>query len=134
MSSGLSAGLLKLLDERIDGFEKLELIVLLCRAPAKSLSLRDLTSSLALDRSDVRRFATELNGVGLVKLTPTGDVRLELRNPDDNPLLDELARTYDTDKMVLVMTIAEASMNRLRNLAGRAFADAFVLRKPPRGG
>ncbi len=123
--------MLKLLDERIDCFEKLELVVLLYRAPSRGLSLQDLAVSLALDRSDVRRLGNELNGV--VKVLRTGELRLEPNNPDDGQLLDELTRTYDTDKIALVKAIAEASMNRLRNLAGRAFADAFVLRKPSGG-
>jgi hypothetical protein len=44
-----------------------------------------------------------------------------------------LERVSSFEKLVLVKAIAGRAMDRLRNLAGRAFGEAFVIRKKPGG-
>jgi DNA-binding IclR family transcriptional regulator len=133
VASELSAALRALLAERVDSFEKLELVMVLYRAPGQRASVRDLATALDLDRDEVRAIAFELTAGGLVRTNPTTEIRLEPTTPDDRAVLDELATAYDRDKIEVVKQIAESAMNRLRNLAGRAFADAFVIGKKPGG-
>jgi hypothetical protein len=61
------------------------------------------------------------------------DVTLAPRGPAEQRVLDELVAAYQDDRMTLVKVIAESALDRLRNLAGRAFADAFIIGKKPGG-
>jgi len=131
MSDGLSPGLLALIDDRVNSFDKLELVITLHRAPEMRASVRDLAAALNLDRDEIRVAAGELAAVRLVAIDAAGDVRLVLRTPADEAAIRELVSVYQTDKVALVQRIANSAMNRLRNLAGRAFAEAFVIRKKP---
>jgi hypothetical protein len=129
----LSPSLLALLDQRVNSFEKLELVMALHREPTRRSTVRQLSDALDLDRDEVRGLAAELMDACLVVFTPPNDLLLEPTTPADRALLEVLARTYDTDKIALAKAIAESSMNRLRGLAGRAFAEAFVIRRKPGG-
>jgi hypothetical protein len=81
----------------------------------------------------VRAIVAALSAGGLVARAADGAISLAPRTAEDRAALDELARVYDEDKIALVKAIAETAMDRLRNLAGRAFAEAFVIRKKPGG-
>lgn len=133
MGSELSTELRSLLAERVDSFDKLELVIVLHRAPEQRASVRDLAAALDLDRDEVRKIAAELTSAGLTHTNPSTEVRLQPATPEDRAVLDQLAAAYDRDKVEVVKQIAETAMNRLRNLAGRAFADAFVIGKKPGG-
>jgi hypothetical protein len=87
---------------------------------------------LDLGSDEVREIVAALTAAGLVSRVD-GTVSLAPRSAEHRAALDELAQVYDDDKITLVKAIAETAMERLRNLAGRAFAEAFVIRKKPGG-
>jgi DNA-binding IclR family transcriptional regulator len=122
----------KLLDTHIESFEKLELLMFLRRAPGASGTVGEVASAIGLGNDEVRTIAAQLMAAGLVTRSD-GSITLAPRSPEDRAALEELGRVYDDDKIVLVKVIAETAMDRLRNLAGRAFAEAFVIRKKPGG-
>jgi len=128
----LSPSLRALLDERVNSFEKLELVMALRRAPGQQSTVRDLASVLESERDEVRGLLDHLVRDGLVEVLADGNFELAPKGADA-VAIDELAAQYTADKIVIVMTIAESAMDRLRNLAGRAFAEAFVIRKKPGG-
>lgn len=132
MSASLSPALRKLLDTHIESFEKLELLMLLRRAPGSSSTVAEAARTLGLGSDEVRTIAAQLATAGLVTRSD-GVLALAPQGPEDGAALDELEHVYDDDKIVLVKAIAETAMDRLRNLAGRAFAEAFVIRKKPGG-
>lgn len=132
MSDGLSPALLALLDERVNSFDKLELVIALHRAPEMRASVRDLAAVLDLDRDEIRIAAGELAAARVVAINAAEEVRLVMSTADEL-VIRELVAVYQTEKVALVQTIASSAMHRLRNLAGRAFADAFVIRKKPGG-
>lgn len=132
MSDALSPALLALVDERVNSFDKLELVIALYRAPEMRASVRDLAAAVNLDRDEVRIAAGELAAARLVAIDAAAEVRLVMATADE-PVIRELVSVYQTDKVALVQRIANSAMNRLRNLAGRAFAEAFVIRKKPGG-
>jgi DNA-binding IclR family transcriptional regulator len=133
VSAPLSNTLRRFLDARVDSFEKLELLMLLRRAPGGSSTVRELAHALDLGGDEVRTLIAALSTGGLVGRAPDGAVSLSPRTDEDRAAMDELAQIYDDDKITLVKAIAESAMERLRNLAGRAFAEAFVIRKKPGG-
>jgi DNA-binding transcriptional ArsR family regulator len=129
----LSQTLRKLLDTHVESFEKLELLMLLRRAPG-SQTAGELALALSLGADEIRETAAALSAAGLVTRAPDGRISLAPQTAEQRAALDELARVYEEDRIVLVKAIAETAMERLRSLAGRAFADAFVIRKKPPGG
>ena len=125
----LSPALRKLLDAHVESFEKLELLMFLLRSPAQRSTVGELSRALNLGGDEVRAIALALSAGGLVASAADGRIALAPQRPEDEAALDELERVYDEDKMALVTAIAETAMERLRNLAGRALADAFATRK-----
>lgn len=97
------------------------------RAPQSALSFSALRSATGLDRDDLRRALRELAGSGFVA-EPGAEI-VTLASALEEAVIDALVDLYDREKMLLVIAITEISLDRLRNLAGRAFADAFVIRK-----
>ncbi len=128
----LSNALRKLLDAHVDSFEKLELLMHLRRAPGESSTIGEISRALDLGADEVRDIVAALSAAGMVVRKDSG-VSLAPRTAEDRAAMDELAHVYDDDKITLVKAIAETAMERLRNLAGRAFAEAFVIRKKPGG-
>jgi DNA-binding MarR family transcriptional regulator len=131
-SSILSPALRKLLDTQVESFEKLELLMLLRRSPSGRRA-GELAIALNIGSDEVRAIVAALSAAGLVARAADGAISLAPQRPEGQAVLDELARVYEEDKIVLVKVIAETAMDRLRNLAGRAFADAFVIRKNKKG-
>jgi hypothetical protein len=134
VSSILSPALRKLLDTQVESFEKLELLMLLRRAPSGSVATGEIALALNLGSDEVRAIVAALSAGGLIARAADGALSLAPQKPEDQVVVDELARVYEEDKIALVTAIAEIAMDRLRNLAGRAFADAFVIRKNKKGG
>ena len=133
MAVSLSRPLLELLDAKIDSFEKLELVVALYRRDSKRATVGDLARDFDWSRHDVREIVAALRHAHLLA-GEDEEVVLAPADANDNPVIDELVVVYDTDKIALVKAIADVALARLRNLAGRAFADAFVIGKKSGGG
>jgi Mn-dependent DtxR family transcriptional regulator len=131
VSSDVPANVRDLL-QRVDTFEKLELIVLLCKARA-AVSVTELALRLKLGREVIRQAVSELRSVALVDLTSTDSVQLLPPTERDRDAVDELVKVYEEDRLAVVKVLGEIAMQRIRNMASQAFADAFVLRKKPRG-
>jgi DNA-binding IclR family transcriptional regulator len=132
LSSPLSLALRKLLDAHVESFEKLEVLMLLRRTPAGTTAA-EISRALGLGGDEVGEITAALSAAELVARAPDGRISLSPQRAEDRAALDELARVYAEDRLTLVKVIAETAMDRLRNLAGRAFADAFVIRKKPGG-
>jgi hypothetical protein len=43
--------------------------------------------------------------------------------------IDELARLYEEDRLLVVTSMVAISMDRIRGMAARTFADSFQFRK-----
>lgn len=135
MTDNLPDGLRDLLVNRIDSFEKLELVVTLHAAPRSTMSVDDLCRVLKRSRDGVRQTAMELRAVSLVELTSRGELRLLPPTTRDNDAIAALVQLYRDDRVAIVRALGDLAMDRIRNLASRAFADAFVLKKkPPKDG
>jgi len=131
----LPDGVRELLASRIDSFEKLEVVVALHAAPRTTMTMDELCRALKLPRDSIRQAAMELRAVALVDLTSRGEVQLLPPTARDQQAVGELIRLYTEDRIVLVKTLGEIAVERIRGMASRAFADAFVLRKkPPKDG
>lgn len=132
-STSLTPALRKLLETHVESFEKLELLMLLGRTPGGHQTAGELALALNLGTDEIREIVAALAAAGLIARAPDGQISLAPRTAEQRAVLGELARVYEDDRIMLVKAIAETAMERLRSLAGRAFADAFVIRKKPGG-
>ncbi|MDX2091540.1 MAG: hypothetical protein SFX73_27015 [Kofleriaceae bacterium] len=123
----MSPAVRRLLEGPIDSFEKLELLVMLERAPATSQAPGRLAAQLRLDVPVLEQILLGLERDGFVDRQPDGSVRLAS--------LDRVApllRAYDDDNLSVLIQISTIAIGRIRGLAARTFADAFVLREKRR--
>ena len=118
-----------LLENGVNTFEKLELIILLHGAPRTVMSLAELTRRLGLESEVVRLAAAELRDAALVELSSTGELQLLPPTSRDYEAVNELVRLYEDDRLTIVKAIGEIAMGRIRTLASQAFGEAFVVRK-----
>lgn len=125
----VSASLRELLATRVDTFEKLDMVVALAGSPHHSLDIDTLAERLGCSRPIVRQTVGELRKAMLVDLTSRGAAQLMSLNEIDRRTLDELVAVYRADRAVIVHILGELAMRRIRGMAARAFADAFVLGK-----
>jgi DNA-binding transcriptional regulator YhcF (GntR family) len=117
----------RLLGTMLNSFEKLEITIALHRAATRMLSVHELTAKLGLSSHVVERGIDELVRAGMVELA--SDVARLTLDPQDIPAMDEIAALYDEDRLLVVRKLTEISMEKMRGMAARAFADAFQLRK-----
>ncbi len=134
MRTNLPSSVIELLTNRIDSFEKLELVVALHDAPRTTLSMDALAEVLKLRRSGVRQAAEALHAAALVDLLSSGEVQLLPPTNGDREAVAELVRLYHDDRITVITALGEIAVERIRTMASRVFADAFVIRKKPRGG
>jgi hypothetical protein len=111
----------------LNSFEKLEIAVALFRSATHTLSLSELETKLSLSSQLVERGLDELARAGVVRLD-NGFACLTL-NPQEVPAMEEIAALYAEDPLLVVRTLTEIAMDKIRGMTARAFADAFRLRK-----
>jgi predicted transcriptional regulator len=119
-----SAAVRQVLEEYIDSFEKLEIALALHRAPARTLSIPELAAEVQLAEGLVERTVEELRGAGLVEVAG-GLVRLaaEWGGGAGEAAVTELAELYDEDRVLVVRTLSELAVEKIRGMAARTFAE-----------
>lgn len=117
----------RLLEGLLDSYEKLEIAIALHRADARSLSVAELGSKLQLPSNIVERGIDELSSAGVVRLA--NGVATSTMDPRDIPAMDEIVALHEDDRLLLVRTLTEIAMDKIRGMTARAFADAFKLRR-----
>jgi hypothetical protein len=121
----------RLLEAPLDTFEKLEICMVLWTATARTQSPRELSARIQLPVELVERALDDLVAARFVELAG-GLARLTVpaHLVDD---VQALVEVYATDRILIVRTLSELAMDRVRSMAARAFADAFLIRKKPEG-
>lgn len=115
----------------LDSFEKLEIAVALHGEATHTLSISELETKLPqLSSQFVERELDELAHAGAVQLD-NGIARLAL-DTQDIPAMEEIALLYEEDRLLLIRTLSEISMEKMRRMA-RVFADALPLRRTKSG-
>jgi hypothetical protein len=124
----LTSELLRLLDEVLDTFEKVEIAwhLTCARAPLRTSELQE---QALLDPRAMRTAIDDLVGARVVELgkKPASTVRLGARARRSD--FESLMSLYAVDRPLVVAALTAIAMARIRSMAVRAFSDAFVLRK-----
>jgi hypothetical protein len=117
----------KLLIEKIDSFEKLEVLALLCAERTLAFTQRTASARLRLSESLVQTALLDLCAAGI--LDKQGE---EYRyQPLTNGLskqVEGLCTAYNEDRIAVLNVLTKGALERIRGSAANAFADAFRLR------
>lgn len=108
-----------LLETDLDSFEKLEVLM---RVRGTGLATDDAT----LDNEAMRSSLSELLHAGLIEKRGTAYV---LGPRGHEPTVEEIMTLYGADRMSIIAELSSLAMERIRTMASKAFANAFVLRK-----
>lgn len=134
--SKISKPVLDFLCERIDALEQLEVLMLLHADPAEAWNASAVAEALRISDHEARAALEHLREQ---KLLVAGGVRE--RSFRFAPRTEELARhavaTVDAyrDSRIDVLTfVSHCAMDRIRSAQVRTFAQAFLLRGPPKRG
>jgi hypothetical protein len=115
---------LGLLESSLGSFEKLELI----RAGA-AVPLADLRAALQLDADSMREVIEDLVSAQLIEVSGAPEFRVQLGPRAQQDDFRSLMALYAEDRVAVMATLASSAMRRIRSMAARTFADAFVLKR-----
>jgi hypothetical protein len=110
-----------MLETELDSFEKLEVMS----------RVRGTTAGLAIDDAALDNEAMRETIAGLLQtrlIERRGRIYVVGPRATDAAVV-ELLSAYDADRMAIVGELSSLAMERIRSMASRAFANAFVLRK-----
>ena len=122
--SNPSPALRRLLETKLDTYEKLELVVVLSRRATMEAPIADLARELQVGHDVLKRLADEIARTGLVEITGE-QVRLVA---EDGELL-AITEGAALEPRKVISLLSSIALDRIRGMAARSFADAFTLRK-----
>jgi hypothetical protein len=117
-----------LMTEVLDSFEKLEVVVRLARREPAALAALAAEAGLAEDRAAEALAGLIADGV----VAGSGD-QYRIADGRWSEHVRELVELYRVDRMEVVALMSTAALERMRNRAARAFADAFVIGSRKKG-
>lgn len=123
-----SLGLRRLLEGKLDTFEKLELVIVLRECPDQTCTLGELARQLQVGPDVLRRVVAEVVRTGLVAHAENDQLRLAAGEAD-LALIAEGAERYRKDRHEVIALLSSVALDRIRSMAARSFADAFTIRK-----
>ncbi len=120
----------KLLETDVNSIEKLDLIRYL-RSAGGPVPRAEISRVLDLDRETADTLIDELAGADLVEVA---GARSPVRSgaAAAGEACEDLLRIYDEDRLLVVSTLSSLAMERIRNMAARAFGEALVSKKKPK--
>jgi len=132
MSEPIPDDLGHLLRDRVGSLEGLETVLLLRRDPGRSWPVDELAERLSIPVGLLDSVLGELAQQGLL-------VKSEQRwryGPASDELaaaVDRLALLYDERRLEVMRLLSAHALERIRDSAARAFADAFVIKRKKDG-
>ena len=92
------------------------------------MSRSELEAACRLSSDAVDDALPSLERSQLVERDPV-DHQIRVGAASADPSFTALMQAYDEDRAAVLAVLSSAVMQRLRNMAAQAFADAFVIRK-----
>ncbi len=126
MGDARAALVLDLAVQVLDSFEKLEVVIAIDRAGAPQTE-GQLERAAGIEHDDVVEAVAGLVASRAIAASPAG-YTLDLAGPWGRHLR-ALVELYRVDRLEVVTAMSRAALERMRERAARAFADAFVIRK-----
>jgi DNA-binding IclR family transcriptional regulator len=119
----------KLLRDGVASLEGLEVLLLLRKERARAWPLDEIAQRLSIPSSSIEPALVDPVHYGLLTHTRAGGLeswQFAPRTPELDALVDRLATLYDDRRLEVMRLLSAHAMERIRNSAARAFADAFV--------
>jgi hypothetical protein len=116
-----------LMQAHLDSFEKLEVVRAL-RASARPMSRTELESECRFTPDTVLETLGGLRQMNAIDIDAERNF-VRLGEIARDPAFEALMRFYDDDRSAVLAMLSKIAMERIRSMAARAFADAFILRK-----
>jgi hypothetical protein len=132
-NSPLSDAVQALVCEHVNSFEKLEILLLMRQDPLMQWTFETVSTRLNLPSSVATTALEELAATDLLEAGGSGNDRVFRYVPRSQQMshaVDELATTYQVDRLALMRLLATSSVQRMRSSLVKAFADAFRVRGP----
>ncbi|MBA3394378.1 MAG: hypothetical protein H0T89_17160 [Deltaproteobacteria bacterium] len=126
MPINLSPELQTLLDDKLDTFEKLELVLTL-HSTGAPMTLADMALHLQVGREALRRVVDEVAASQVIEAN--GDDTFRLRSGYWDGVMDEAASILANEPTMLMRVFTRIALARIRGMAARTFAEAFRIRK-----
>jgi hypothetical protein len=124
----MSEAVRALLADYVDGFQELELLVVLAERGGTA-PLAELAGQARSTPEELATALQRLRAAGLVAADgPGGAPRIAV----DDPRLPELVALYRRDPVIVLRMLNSLAIERVRLGATRAFADAFLIRRKNR--
>jgi hypothetical protein len=124
-SRQLPVELRSLLATVIDSFEKLELAWHLAKRD-RPVPETELQQRVQLDGT---AFREAIDDLALAQVIVRNDDSIGLGPRAETPEFESLMQLYAEDRLAVISALMSISIDRIRSMAARSFADAFVLRK-----
>jgi hypothetical protein len=120
----------RLLLDKVDSFEKLEVLMLLSAKP-REWTVRAATEELRLPEPLVETAMLDLCAVSLLEKEGQA-FRYQPATPELAREAEALTRMYVEDRIRVLNVLSSAAFDRIRSSAATAFANAFKLRGKPK--
>lgn len=124
MAEPLPDDIVRLLRERVASLEGLEVLLLLRRERSHAMRFDEIAALLSIPASSIEPAIADLTDHGLI-VCESATCRYEPGSAE--PLIDRMAAIYDDRRLEVMRLLSAHAMERIRNSAARAFADAFVI-------
>ncbi|MEO8553935.1 MAG: hypothetical protein ABI678_28370 [Kofleriaceae bacterium] len=131
MSSGLPRNVSATLEHHLDSLEKLEIARMLKRGGV--VTREALSTELRLDERRVDTALEELARGGWVAESDAVVGVALSQQARDSAGIQATLEAYEDDRIAVINELSALAMGRIRSMAAKTFADAFLLKKKRRG-
>lgn len=130
-ASNIAPTVRALVEERVHSIEQLEVLLLLHRRRDQPSSAEAVARELGIALELVSSALRHLADSGLTgQAEGTSEWLLRPESAAVAAQVDQLAETYKTARVELIVQISTSAMQRVRNAGLRAFAQAFLVKGP----
>ncbi|MBC8072559.1 MAG: hypothetical protein IAG13_29830 [Deltaproteobacteria bacterium] len=136
MHEPLPSEILDLLQAQVGSLEALEVLLLLHRDPERAWDRFEIANRLGLPDDIVEASAAGMRAHGFLVLHGTGAGATWQYAEQPAPrgaTVEKLASLYADRRLEIMRILSAQAMERLRESAARAFADAFIIRRKKDG-
>jgi DNA-binding MarR family transcriptional regulator len=135
MEEATSDDIAALLRDLVASFEQLEALLALHSVPAQWLDVVDLATRVGAPTDALDDALHQLHMRGLVQRQQTEQAQRWQYAPSSEAAarVDRLADLYQRQRLEIMRVLSAQAVDRIRNAASRAFADAFVIGRRKNG-
>jgi hypothetical protein len=130
MSDSIPEDIRRVLRDAVASLEGLEVLLLLRKDRTRAWPLDEIAMRLSIPESSIEPALVEPVRYGLLAhvRSPAGETwQFAPQTTELDTLVDRLASIYDDRRLEVMRLLSAHAMERIRNSAARAFADAFVI-------